>query len=339
MIKNLNKKKQINFFKKNFIKIIRKVGFEIIDQNNFTIPTSNVSLNNNISIINKRNITLPLGEIKITRKIKSFLVIFRSFTNENSLLTQNKKRLFEKEKKEYSLRSLNSICINIKNVQKKMKNINFFLKIIDDNSKPEIIKLQKKIAIKNNILFEISNLNIDKYKDKMKFSNSKRMLAHNAHIYQSKEFALNSNYDLIYFLEDDYLHHHDAIEEMIFSYEKFSTIYKKDIIMCPADYPFLYNKLEQTNILTGYKKHWRRVNESLCTYLVSRNTLKVNWKIYEKMFLNNFNPYEKPLHSLYKKIECFSPIPSLALHMTNVNSAYGLSPMVDWLEVWKKNKY
>jgi hypothetical protein len=339
VIKNLNKKKQINFFKKNFIKIIRKVGFEIIDQNNFTIPTSNVSLNNNISVINKRNITLPLGEIKITRKIKSFLVIFRSFTNENSLLTQNKKRLFEKEKKEYSLRSLNSICINIKNVQKKMKNINFFLKIIDDNSKPEIIKLQKKIAIKNNILFEISNLNIDKYKDKMKFSNSKRMLAHNAHIYQSKEFALNSNYDLIYFLEDDYLHHHDAIEEMIFSYEKFSTIYKKDIIMCPADYPFLYNKLEQTNILTGYKKHWRRVNESLCTYLVSRNTLKVNWKIYKKMFLNNFNPYEKPLHSLYKKIECFSPIPSLALHMTNVNSAYGLSPMVDWLEVWKKNKY
>ena len=81
-----------------------------------------------------------------------------------------------------------------------MKNINFFLKIIDDNSKPEIIKLQKKIAIKNNISFEISNLNIDKYKDKMKFSNSKRMLAHNAHIYQSKEFALNSNYDLIYFL-------------------------------------------------------------------------------------------------------------------------------------------
>ena len=173
----------------------------------------------------------------------------------------------------------------------------------------------------------------------MKFSNNKRMLAHNSHIYQSKEFALNSNYDLIYFVEDDYLHHHDAIEEMIFSYEKFSTIYKKDIIMCPADYPFLYNKFEQTNILAGHKKHWRRVNESLCTYLISHNILKKNWKTYEKMFLNNFDPYEKPLHSLYKKTECFSPIPSLSLHMTNVNSAYGLSPMVDWLDVWKKNKY
>jgi len=57
------------------------------------------------------------------------------------------------------------------------------------------------------------------------------------------------------------------------------------------------------------------------------------------MFLNNFDPYEKPLHTLYKKTQCFSPIPSLSLHMTNVNSAYGLSPMVDWLDVWKKNKY
>ena len=339
MIKNLKNKKKINFFKKNFIKIVRKLGFEIIDQNNFTIPTSNTSLNNNISVINKRNITLPLGEIKITRKVKSFLVIFRSFTNENTLLSQNKKRLFEKQKKEYSLRSLNSICINIKNAQKKMRNINFFLKIIDDNSKPSVIKLQKKIATQNNILFEISNLDINKYKNKMKFSNNKRMLAHNSHIYQSKEFALNSNYDLIYFVEDDYLHQHDAIEEMIFSYEKFSTIYKKDIIMCPADYPFLYNKFEPTNILAGHKKHWRRVNESLCTYLISHKILKKNWKTYEKMFLNNFDPYEKPLHSLYKKTQCFSPIPSLSLHMTNVNSAYGLSPMVDWLDVWKKNKY
>jgi len=102
VIKNLNKKKDYNFFKKNFIKIVRKLGFEIIDQNNFTIPTSNTLLNKNISTINKRNITLPLGEIKITRKVKSFLVIFRSFTNENTLLSQNKKRLFEKDKWEYS---------------------------------------------------------------------------------------------------------------------------------------------------------------------------------------------------------------------------------------------
>ncbi len=205
-----------SIIKKLFIKLSKVLGYEIIDQSDFSSPTLQKQLNEDLSIINEKSIVLPLGEVKVTKKVNSVLIIFRTNTD-IVIWDQNKKRLFEKQKKEYSLRSLNSICINIKNVQKKMRNINFFLKIIDDNSKPDIIKLQKKIATHNNISFEISNLDIDKYKNKMKFSNNKRMLAHNSHIYQSKEFALNSNYDLIYFVEDDYLHQHDAIEEMIFN--------------------------------------------------------------------------------------------------------------------------
>jgi len=337
MKKNLITKKNYNFLKKIFIKIIRKVGFEIIDQNNFSIPTSNVSINKNISIFNRTNITLPMGEIKITRKIKSFLVIFRSFTNENKLLSQNKKRIFEKTKKEYSIRSLNSICKNIKDAQNELPSVKFFLKVIDDNSKPQVIKDMKKIIDKNKIKYEISNLDVKKHQSHMLFENNKRMIAHNSHIRESKIYAKNSGYDLIYFVEDDYIHNNDAILEMIFSFQKFSTLFKKDIIMCPSDYPYLYNKFENTNILLGYKKHWRTINESLCTYLVSKKTLVDNWKTYEEMFLNNHDPYEKALHKLYKKNYCLSPMPSLALHMTNVNSVYGLSPLIDWLKIWKNN--
>ena len=301
MKKNFTKKKNYNFLKKIFIKIIRKCGFEIIDQSNFSIPTKKVSINKNISIFNKRNITLPMGEIKITREIKSFLVIFRSFTNENKLLSQNKKRIFEKTKKEYSIRSLNSICKNIKTAKKKLPNVKFFLKIIDDNSKLEVIKNMKKIINKNKIQYEMTNLDIEKNQSHMLFKNNKRMIAHNSHIRESKIYAKNSNYDLIYFVEDDYIHSHDAILEMIFSFQKFATLFKKDIIMCPSDYPYLYNKFENTNILLGYNKHWRIINESLCTYLISKKTLVNNWKTYEEMFLNNFDPYEKPLHKLYNQ--------------------------------------
>ena len=46
-----------------------------------------------LSEINIKSITVPLGEIKIQRKIKNLLIIFRSFTNENKLLSQNKKRI------------------------------------------------------------------------------------------------------------------------------------------------------------------------------------------------------------------------------------------------------
>jgi len=337
-MKKINIKKN-SFLKKLFIKLTRKLGFEIIDQNNLILPTSNKSITENLSIFNKKNITLPLGEVNITRKVDSFLIIFRSFTNENTLLSQNKKRLFEKEKKEYTLRSLNSLCKNLSNVKKEFNYLKIFLKIIDDNSKTEIINKMKEICNRYNLPFEISNLEIDKYKNKMKFENNYRMLAHNSHIYQSKEYALNSEFDLLYFVEDDYLHEEDALVEMIYSYQKFTSQLNQEVVLCPVDYPYLYIETQDTKNFVGFKKHWRIINQSLCTYLISKKILKKYWSNYEDMFLNNYDPYEKPLHELYKKINCFSPMPSLGLHLTNVNSIYGLSPLKNWNTIWEKNKY
>jgi len=337
-MKKINIKKN-SFLKKLFIKLTRKLGFEIIDQNNLILPTSNKSITENLSIFNKKNITLPLGEVNITRKVDSFLIIFMSFTNENTLLSQNKKRLFEKEKKEYTLRSLNSLCKNLSNVKKEFNYLKIFLKIIDDNSKIEVINKMKEICNRYNLPFEISNLEIDKYKNKMKFENNDRMLAHNSHIYQSKEYALNSEFDLLYFVEDDYLHEEDALVEMIYSYQKFTSQLNQEVVLCPVDYPYLYIETQDTKKFVGFKKHWRIINQSLCTYLISKKILKKYWSNYEDMFLNNYDPYEKPLHELYKKINCFSPMPSLGLHLTNVNSIYGLSPLKNWNTIWEKNKY
>jgi len=104
---NLNK---TGSFKKLFIKICRIFGYELIDQGNFHIPTQDKLLNENISIQGKKSINLPLGEVQISRKVKALTIIFRSCTNVN-MLTQNKKRLFDQNKSEYTFRSLNSIII------------------------------------------------------------------------------------------------------------------------------------------------------------------------------------------------------------------------------------
>lgn len=331
--------KKNHILKKIFIKLCRKLGFEIVDQNSLILPTSNKSINENLNLLNKKSITLPLGEVKITRKINSFLIILRTFTNENKLLQQNKKRLFEKEKKEYTLRCLVSICKNIKNVETEFEGLKVFLKIIDDNSKSEIKSQIQKICDNNKINYELSNLDLSKYENKMNFRENKRMLAHNSHIYDSKNFALKSNFDIIYFVEDDYLHEHDAFIEMIYTYQKISSQINEEIVLCPSDYPYLYINTEHTKNFIGFKKHWREVQQSLCTYLISKKTLEKYWKHYEDMFLNNYDPYEKPLHELYKKINCLSPMPSLSLHLTNINSIYGLSPVKNWKELWEKNSY
>ena len=103
--KNLNNK---NFLKKIFVKICRILGYEIIDQGNFYVPTQEKDLGQNLNIPGKKSITLPLGEIPVTRKVNALTIIFRSCTTVN-MLTQNKKRLFEQNKSEYTFRSLNSI--------------------------------------------------------------------------------------------------------------------------------------------------------------------------------------------------------------------------------------
>ena len=68
--------------KKLFIKICKFLGFEIIDQNNFSSPTLNKELNENLSTLNEKSIVLPLGEVKISRSVKSILIIVRMNTVE-----------------------------------------------------------------------------------------------------------------------------------------------------------------------------------------------------------------------------------------------------------------
>ena len=83
--------------KKLFIKLVKLFGFEIIDQNKFFSPTLEKELNEDLSIINKKSIVLPLGKVNITRKISSLLILFRMNT-EIEIWDQNKKRLFEQPK-------------------------------------------------------------------------------------------------------------------------------------------------------------------------------------------------------------------------------------------------
>ena len=54
-----------NIFKKLFVKFSKLLGFEIIDQNEFSSPTLNRELNENLSNI-KKSIILPLSLIHIS---------------------------------------------------------------------------------------------------------------------------------------------------------------------------------------------------------------------------------------------------------------------------------
>ena len=317
--------------KKLFIQICKLFGLELIDQNRFSSPTLNKELNQDLSIINKKSIILPLGEVKITKKVNSILIIVRMNT-EIEIWDQNKKRLFEKPKIEYSVRSIKSLIKSINFCKKKYPNLKIKTLIIDDNSNNGNLNQIKRIV--ENEDFEIISLDHKKFETKIKKQNSKETYSNLASLLQSFEIGKDRGDDLIFFVEDDYLHFEPMLEEMVASYERISSQIGRDIFMCPSDYPYLYMTNEKTNILIGNKRHWRTVNKTLCTFVTSKNLLDKYWDNFKKTCQDRHDPFEKYINEIYEKEICISPIKSLSLHLTNVNSSYGLSPFIDFKKLW-----
>ena len=321
--------------KKFFIKICKLFGFEIIDQNEFISPTLNKELNKDLSILNKKSIVLPLGEVKITRKVTSILIIVRVNT-EIEVWDQNKRRLFEKPKIDYSIRSIKSLIKSINLCQKKYSDLKIKTIVLDDSSKDENLEKIKQII--KDVDSEIIFLDTKKFETKIKKQKSQETFSNLASLFQSFEIGKKIGEDLIFFIEDDYLHFETMLDEMISTYERVSSQVGKDIFMCPADYPYLYMNNEKTNILIGNKRHWRTVNKTLCTFLTSKKLLDFYWENFSKNCEDRHDPFEKYINEIYKNEFCISPLKSLSIHLTNVNSSYGLSPFINYKDLWDQNE-
>ena len=336
------KSKKNNLFKKFFIKICRFFGVELIDQSNFSIPTSNKSMDDTLSVPGKKSITLPMGKIDITRPVKSLNIILRTCMSVN-MLTQSKKRIFEKDKEEYTKRTLISLVNSVDYAKDFFKDVKFKIHIIDHNSSKNQIDDIRIILEKSNLNFEILNLRFEEFSKFIENINeekkevTKNQKSNMSNIHQSLILSKEVSEDLTYFVEDDYIHEKNSLAEMLFTYEKIATLTKKELIICPTDYPYLYNQSENTKIFLGDKKHWRQIDQTLCTFLTSKEIIEKYWDQITSMCKFEHYPFEKPLHNIYKKELCISPIPSLAIHFTNINSIYGLSPNINWKRLWDEN--
>ena len=325
-----------SIIKKIFIRLSKILGYEIIDQNEFYSPTLEKNLNDDLSTINQKSIVLPLGEVSISRKVNSILIILRANTKID-IWDQNKKRIFEKPKVEYTSKSISSLIKSIVYCKTKYPNIKIKTLIVDDDSDEKTLIHIKKTINSSKLDMEIINFDkrdydniINKQKNLQTFGNLSSLL-------HSFELGKKMGKDLVFFLEDDYIHFEPMLEEMIASYERISSQTKKELFMCPADYPYLYMNNEKSNILIGNKRHWRTIDKTLCTFMTSIELINKYWDNFYSTCLDRNEPFEKYLNEIYKKELCISPLKSLSVHMTNVNSNYGLSPFINYKKLWDEN--
>ena len=338
-----------SFFSKIIIKLARKFGYEVIDQAQFFVVSKDIDAKENLSESGKHSITIPLGKTEITNKIKSLTIIIRSYTfgdidDGRVMLDQNKKRIFELPKIEYTLRTINSIIKSCEIAQKNFKDLKFKIIITDDKSNKQSLDRINKLLNKTNLNTSLISVGNNEFEDQIQKNDtenkeiSKNMRSNMRNLLKSIEISENENSDLFYFLEDDYIHTNDAITEILFTYEKISSQLKKDIFICPADYPYLYSNIDNSNIFLGNSKHWRTVKETLITFLTSKSMIKKYLGELKLMGQIRHHPMELKLHEIYEKEVCISPIPSLAMHATHINSIYGIPPNFEWKKIWDENE-
>tara|TARA_B100000787_G_scaffold136330_1_gene105130 strand:+ start:1004 stop:1966 length:963 start_codon:yes stop_codon:yes gene_type:complete len=312
------KPKKQNKILRSFLKLF---NIYAIDRENFNFINPN--LNNhgkNIYIFNDKLFNLSVGYTEITRKIYNLDIIYR-YCPSNALWNSkdNWKRVIPNIDKGILIKTcLNSLKKSINIFLEEEKNVNITLHLVSDGSTPKF---------DNDIFKILENKNF-----KLKFYEPKIPGNHGSFL-ECCDIAEKLAEDLIFFIEDDYLFEENAISEILFSYSKISSQIKQDIFMCPSDYPFYYDSLYETSLILGKNNRWRFIGETLLTFLVSKKIFNQHLKKVRSIGELNNKPFEKPLHDIYKEVPCFSPIGTLAHHISR--SVPSLNE--NWLELWKKN--
>lgn len=303
-------------FKRLILKLLNVYAFE---KETFNIINPNFNLEGlDLFKFNEKSFSLSRGYTKLDRKIKGLDIYFR-YSPYNNLWnsTQRWKRIIPNIDK----KTLISVCLlSLKNSILnfcKDEDIKISIHLISDNSSNEFDQ---------KIMNLVKSDNFKSYLYKSKIEGNRGSYLECCDQAEKAE-------DLIFFVEDDYLFENVCIDEMLSTYSRVSSLIKDDIILCPSDYPFYYDTLYSTSIHIGKNYKWRNVGESLLTLLFSKNIYK-NYSTQIKEVGREINdPFEKPLHSIYKKINCLAPIGSLSYHISRSVP----SNNEDWMSVWKKN--
>jgi Txe/YoeB family toxin of Txe-Axe toxin-antitoxin module len=222
-------------------------------------------------------------------------------------------------------------CVNsLINSCKDIENLKFT--VFDDHSSKETIdKIIEKLE-NNKINYEFISLGEKGYN----YSGLKQW-----------ERCRDSECDLVYSIEDDYLHCQTAVKELIDSYYLFCDRLKKDtIVLTPFDEPGEYNPPQRKDfIVHGSNRHWRTGINTSQVLFCKPKVFGENWDIFELLatkyngnYLESRTEHYEESNTIWKLWSegpyiRFNPIPSLALHM-QFNEQ--IDPFIDWKKWWKE---
>jgi len=251
-------------------------------------------------------------------------------THDGKNIHGNKPRCIDISKKDLIVGCLSSLILSANRV----KNHTIRFTILDDHSTEELIDSLQSVFSFSNHSWELIHL-------------EERGFNHSG--YMQFLTCKNSDADLVYSVEDDYLHCKNAIPEMLFSYEYLKVQYnlKKELCIFPFDNPedYVPHELYPGRLFRTPIRHWKEGIWTTFTMITTPKVFQDYWEIFEKLALqytpwNGIDPIEELIHEGNTISDIWehhvirvNPIPSLALH---VQFEKQRDPHINHLDWWNK---
>lgn len=243
-------------------------------------------------------------------------------------------------KSECILRCLNSIINNLESIESKT------LYIIDDNSSEEF--KQKLIGLTEN--FPYIQLNFLPKIDKSDLSPKKKTR-------YSLQVALDYIYELpkenlVYLVEDDYLHLPNSIQELASTHKYLSGITKTDVGIFPQDFNQLYyhpkfphneTYFKPCLVVPAEKRYYRTTWFTQESFMVKSETFKKYKSEFDSLLTigdNEYNWEGNTISNIWTRpdFNMFIPIGSLVVHMSNKMDMPFFFSKEDVIKLWEENK-
>jgi glycosyltransferase involved in cell wall biosynthesis len=243
-------------------------------------------------------------------------------------------------KSECILRCLNSIITNLKNIPKKT------LHIVDDNSSIDFQEILKEI------IQPYDYITIDFLPARNQGGMSaKKKSRHSVQVAYDYIYKLPDD-DLVYIVEDDYLHFPNAIEEMIQSWKYLSNITGLEVGIFPQDFNQLYYHPNNPHNDTYFRpclvvpteyRYYRSTWYTQESFMIQSKIFKKYKEHFDSLLIIGEEEHHwegNTISNVWNKPEfkMFMPIGSLVIHMSNKNDIPYYVTREDVVKIWEENK-
>jgi hypothetical protein len=163
------------------------------------------------------------------------------------------------------------------------------------------------------------------------------------------EYCKNIGRKWVYSVEDDYLHFPQAIRNMLIMGERFKQLTGMPVAIKPDDDPFTYASNTESSkkpciLLLGNDRYWRTACNTHNTIFTEVSVIKDYWelfaslaKYFRKLPVNEDNTINMLWNDGARSqgpVSLFSPIPSLAMHISQGNEP----PFLNYKSLWESIK-